>query len=126
MLKSAAANGRADRGKADRSMWKILKAVVLIALIMFFATFAVENSSPAKINWFSILIDYEMPLYALIYGFFVLGILIGLAVGGSQRFSLWKKSRDREKEIARLKAARASSNIETGLTPPETPGKEEP
>ncbi len=106
-------------------MWKILKAVVLIALIMFFATFAVENSSPAKINWFSILIDYEIPLYVLIYGFFVLGILIGLAVGGGQRFSLWQKSRQQQKEIARLREPGTNAKIEASHYSSETFDKEQ-
>ncbi|OPL13222.1 MAG: hypothetical protein AVO39_10780 [delta proteobacterium MLS_D] len=125
MVKNAAANGRPDRGKADRSMWKILKAVFLIALVMFFATFAVENSSPAQINWFSVLIDYETPLYVLMYGFFVFGIVIGLAVGGSQRFSLWQKSRKQQKEIARLMEMSTNGNIEAHHHIPETFDKEQ-
>ncbi len=83
-------------------MWKTIKAILLILIILFFATFAVENSTPVPVNWYFLLDNKEFPLYALLYGFLAAGMLVGMVLGGMQRIALWRKNRELKKEVARL------------------------
>ncbi len=98
-------------------MWKIIKAVALVVLIMLIATFAVENSGPASLNWYFVLENREVPLYILLYGFFAVGIFLGLALGGAQRIGLWKKNRELTREVKRLTEEGISTRVEAQHKP---------
>lgn len=91
-------------------MWNILKVIVFLTLIIIVTTFAVQNQESVGLNWYFNLTDIRAPLYLLLYGCIIGGIVIGISVGGAQRLSLWKKNRDLEKKVKKLEEEHAGMN----------------
>ncbi|MDD5476051.1 MAG: LapA family protein [Syntrophales bacterium] len=85
-------------------MWNILKVIIFLVIMIIIATFAVQNQGMVSLNWYFNLTGIEVPLYILLYGSIVGGILLGLAVGGTQRLSLWKKNRQLSQNLKKLTA----------------------
>lgn len=94
-------------------MWNILKVIVFLILIIIVTTFAVQNQEAVGLNWYFGLTDIKAPLYLLLYGCIIGGIVIGISVGGTQRLSLWKKNRDLAKKTKKLEEELAGRNAES-------------
>jgi len=83
-------------------MSKYFKAFLILLLIMIVTTFAVKNNVPVRLNYYFHISKFEFPLYALIYATFFIGVLIGMAVGITQRITLWRKMKKFRKEAETL------------------------
>lgn len=84
-------------------MSKYFKALLMLALIMFVTTFAAKHNVPVHLDYYLKIFKFECPLYAVIYIAFVIGALIGMVVGVTQRIALWNKMRTIRKELKKLK-----------------------
>lgn len=81
-----------------------IKAVVLIIVFFFLATFGIKNSSSVHISYYFGLFDASVPLYAIVYGCLVIGICIGWLLALAGRFAIKKRLKAVEKEHKEMRA----------------------
>ena len=84
-------------------MGNYVKAIGLVIILLFFITFGVKNSQPARLTYYLNILNVELPLYGIVYISIVIGILIGLAVGLRNRFKVKKQLKDLDKEYRELR-----------------------
>ncbi|MCK9231028.1 MAG: LapA family protein [Syntrophales bacterium] len=94
-------------------MWKIVKVIVFLILIIVVTTFAVQNQEAVDLTWYFDLTGIRIPLYLLLYGCIIGGMIVGMAVGGSQRLSLWRTNRNLAKKLRKLEAEQAAVSAGT-------------
>lgn len=93
-------------------MWNILKVIIFLILIIVVTTFAVQNQEAVSLNWYLNLTDIQAPLYLLLYGCVIGGIIVGMAVGGAQRISLWNKNRELAKKVKKFEEEHTGRSAE--------------
>lgn len=59
---------------------RFLYVIVILAFAFFFVTFGVQNSDPIKLRYFGYAYD-EIPVYFLVFTFFVIGFVIAALLG---------------------------------------------
>ena len=84
-------------------MGRFLKGTFFIILLLFLTTFSVENNQPVQLKYYFNIQLTEIPLYAVVYVLLILGIIIGLLMGVSKRFSQSRSTRALQRENSDLK-----------------------
>jgi uncharacterized integral membrane protein len=84
-------------------MGTYLKFGVGILIFMCFITFGVKNHQMVTVNYYFDAVNFQVPLYALIYIAIFLGIVVGMLVGISKRLGLKRANRTLEHANRKLK-----------------------
>jgi uncharacterized membrane protein YciS (DUF1049 family) len=66
---------------------RFLYLLVILAFAFFFVTFGVQNSDPIKLRYFDYAFD-DVPLYFLVFVFFVIGFFIAAFLGAIDRLRM--------------------------------------
>ena len=61
--------------------------VVILGFAFFFVTFGVQNSDPIKLRYFGYAYD-EIPLYFLVFAFFVIGFVVAALLGAIDKLRM--------------------------------------
>lgn len=110
------------------------KAIVLIIVLVFVATFSIKNSGSVNISYYFGILDLSAPLYLIVLACLVIGAVIGFLFCLAGRFTLKKRLRKLEKEykemhteleLLRSKAAVPVYN-ETIYVPTPKPAQDNP
>jgi uncharacterized integral membrane protein len=101
-------------------MASYLKGVVLIIVLLFLVTFGVENSQATRLTYYLERLDFQIPLYGIIYISILVGILIGMAMGLWRRFELKRQIRRLQEENNELKGSggKLEEEMEKGPSAP--------
>ena len=110
-------------------MGSYIKATLLLIVLVVLVTFGIKNNETMILHSYFQWSSPPIPVYAVVYGSLILGILIGEIVGISARFSQRKKVKVLQKENRGLKAKLAEapaekSVVEPGVEETETPQEE--
>ena len=81
--------------------------IVLLPVLVIMAVFAIANRRPVTIDFDPLPVTMEMPLFLLVFGIFLLGVLGG---GGAA----WWRQRHWRQEARRLKRQGAKEHEATG------------
>jgi len=66
---------------------RFLYLIVILAFAFFFVTFGVQNSDPIKLRYFGYAYD-EIPVYFLIFTFFVIGFVMAALLGAIDKLRM--------------------------------------
>lgn len=78
------------------------KAIVLIIVLVFFATFSIKNSGTVAIAYYFGLLNFSAPLYLIVLACLLIGFVIGLLFSLAGRFTLKKRLKTLEKEYKEI------------------------
>lgn len=81
-----------------------LKAIVLIIVLVFFATFSIKNSGSVDISYYFGLFNINAPLYLIVLACLIIGGIIGWLFGLAGRFALKRRLKMVEKEHKEIRA----------------------
>ncbi len=101
---------------------RFLYLIVILGFAFFFVTFGVQNNDPIKLRYFGYAYD-EIPIYLLVFVFFVIGFLVAALLGAIDKLrltlrmnKLYRKIDDLEqKNLSLLRSSQQPS-------PPSHPG----
>ena len=85
-------------------MKNYIKAVFLIAVLLFLVTFGIKNNQPVRLNYYFEWHTIDFPLYILAYASVIIGIFIGMLIGINNRFKQRRKIIILEKSNNELKS----------------------
>lgn len=111
-----------------------IKAIVLIIVLVFFATFSIKNSGAVDISYYFGLFNISAPLWLIVIACLVLGFVIGCLFSLGGRFALKRRLKalakeqhemHMELELLRSKAAVPVYN-ETIYVPTPKPAQDNP
>ena len=110
-------------------MGSYIKALLLLIVLVVLVTFGIKNNETMILHSYFQWSSPPIPVYAVVYGSLILGILIGEIVGISARFSQRKKLKELQKENRALKAKVAEapeekSVVESDVEETEAPQEE--
>jgi uncharacterized integral membrane protein len=110
-------------------MGSYIKATLLLIVIVVLVMFGIKNNETMVLQSYFQWSSPPIPIYAVVYGSLILGIIIGELVGISSRFSQRKKLKALQKENRDLKAKVAEASeeksvAESEVEEPETPQEE--
>ena len=110
-------------------MGSYIKATLLLIILVVLVTFGIKNNETMILHSYFQWSSPPIPVYAVVYGSLILGILIGEIVGISARFSQRKKLKELQKENRALKAKVAEapeekSVVESDVEETEAPQEE--
>jgi uncharacterized integral membrane protein len=105
----------------DDSIMTYIKAVLLIALLFAAITFGIQNAESVTLRYYFGLASVPVPLYLVIYGSIILGILAGMAIDIYSRVTLRRRLKNLEKAKASLQDELAKIKRETGVETRERP-----
>ena len=110
-------------------MVSYIKALLLLIVLVVLVTFGIKNNETMILHSYFQWSSPPIPVYAVVYGSLILGILIGEIVGISARFSQRKKLKVLQKENRGLKAKLAEapeekSVVESVVEETQTPQEE--
>jgi len=88
-----------------------LKAIIIILFLLLLITFGVENSSMIRLNYYDP-VNFELPVYGLIYASILLGIIIGMVMGIRSRHIIKKEIKILKKSNKELSENLITSNVE--------------
>lgn len=80
------------------------KAIVLIVVLVFFATFSIKNSGAVNISYYFGILNVSAPLYLIVLACLLIGFVVGLLFSLAGRFTLKKRLRTLEKEYKEIHA----------------------
>ncbi len=109
-----------------------IKALLLIALLFLAITFGTQNSESVILRYYFGIASIPVPFYLVIYLAIILGIIGGMALDVSSRFSLKRKLKQLKKANNALRGELDKLKEETGeeekekpeMVPAETGGRE--
>jgi uncharacterized integral membrane protein len=107
-------------------MGSYIKASLLLIVLVVLVTFGIKNNETMILYSYFQWSSPPIPVYAVVYGSLILGILIGEIVGISARFSQRKKLKELQKENRDLKAKVAEAPEEKSVVESEIEEKETP
>jgi len=108
-------------------MGSYIKALLLLIVLVVLVTFGIKNNETMILHSYFQWSSPPIPVYAVVYGSLILGILIGMIVGINARFAQRKKLKALQRENRDLKAKVAEApaeesaveSVEEQETPPE-------
>ncbi len=86
-----------------RSDMKFISIVLIMIIVFFGITFALQNASPVTLKYFEIF-DFQMPAYLLIFISLFIGIVLSGLIGLIERFKLFRNLQRLKKEIKALES----------------------
>ena len=107
-------------------MGSYIKATLLLIVLVVLVTFGIKNNETMILYSYFQWSSPPIPVYAVVYGSLILGILIGEIVGISTRFSQRKKLKELQKENRDLKAKVAEAPEEKSVVESEVEEKKTP
>jgi uncharacterized integral membrane protein len=84
-------------------MGSYIKALLLLIVLVVLVTFGIKNNETMVLHFYFQLKSMPIPVYAVVYGSLILGVLIGMIVGINARFGQRKKIKQLQKENRDLK-----------------------
>jgi uncharacterized integral membrane protein len=99
------------------------KWIIVIVVLLFFITFGVKNSQMVYLNYYFNIEGLELPLYGLVFISILVGIVTGMAIGVTNRFTLKRKVKDLSRETRELREKIARQ--EESKSADENPSREE-
>jgi uncharacterized integral membrane protein len=96
-------------------MGSYIKATLLLIVLVVLVTFGIKNNETMILHSYFQWRSPPIPVYAVVYGSLILGILIGEIVGIGARFSQRKKLKGLQKENRDLKAKLAEAPEEKSV-----------
>ena len=84
-------------------MGRFIKGSIFITVLLFLTTFGVKNNQPVQLKYYFNIMPIEIPLYAMVYILLVIGVVIGLFIDVSKRFSQSRTIRGLQRENNELK-----------------------
>jgi uncharacterized integral membrane protein len=84
-------------------MGSYIKALLLLIVLVVLVTFGIKNNETMVLHFYFQLKSMPIPVYAVVYGSLIIGVLIGMIVGINARFGQRKKIRQLQKENRDLK-----------------------
>lgn len=88
-----------------------IKAIIIILFLLLLITFGVENSGMIRLNYYH-LVNFEFPVYGLIYASILLGIIIGMVMGIRSRHIIKKEIKILKTSNKELSENLITSNVE--------------
>jgi uncharacterized integral membrane protein len=85
-------------------MKNYIKAVFLIAVLLFLVTFGIKNNQLVRLNYYFEWHTIDFPLYILAYASVIIGIFIGMLIGINSRLQQRKKVKVLEKLTNEMKS----------------------
>lgn len=80
-----------------------LKAIGLVVVLLFLTTFGIKNNQSLQLYYYFSIETFPIPLYGVVYIAMIIGTIIGMLVGISARYSMWRMVRSFQSEIKELK-----------------------
>ena len=110
-------------------MGSYIKASLLLIVLVVLVTFGIKNNETMILHFYFQWSSMPIPVYAVVYGSLIVGILIGEIVGIGARFAQRKKVKQLQKENRDLKAkvaeiAEEKSVVESVVEEKEPPQEE--
>jgi len=110
-------------------MGSYIKASLLLIVLVVLVTFGIKNNETMILHFYFQWSSMPIPVYAVVYGSLIVGILIGEIVGIGARFAQRKKVKQLQKENRDLKAkvaeiAEEKSVVESVVEEKETTQEE--
>ena len=84
-------------------MGSYIKALLLLIVLVVLVTFGIKNNETMVLHFYFQYKSIPIPVYAVVYGSLIIGVLIGMIVGINARFGQRKKIRQLQKENRNLK-----------------------
>ena len=84
-------------------MGSYIKALLLLIVLVVLVTFGIKNNETMVLHFYFQYKSIPIPVYAVVYGSLIIGVLIGMIVGINARFTQRKKIRQLQKENRDLK-----------------------
>ena len=84
-------------------MGSYIKALLLLIVLVVLVTFGIKNNETMVLHFYFQYKSIPIPVYAVVYGSLIIGVLIGMIVGINARFTQRKKIRQLQKENRNLK-----------------------
>ena len=84
-------------------MGSYIKALLLLIVLVVLVTFGIKNNETMVLHFYFQYESIPIPVYAVVYGSLIIGVLIGMIVGINARFTQRKKIRQLQKENRNLK-----------------------
>ena len=84
-------------------MGSYIKALLLLIVLVVLVTFGIKNNETMVLHFYFQYKSVPIPVYAVVYGALIIGVLIGMIVGINARFTQRKKIRQLQKENRNLK-----------------------
>jgi uncharacterized integral membrane protein len=84
-------------------MGSYIKALLLLIVLVVLVTFGIKNNETMVLHFYFQYKSMPIPVYAVVYGSLIIGVLIGMIVGINARFTQRKKNRQLQKENRDLK-----------------------
>ena len=84
-------------------MGSYIKALLLLIVLAVLVTFGIKNNETMVLHFYFQYKSIPIPVYAVVYGSLIIGVLIGMIVGINARFTQRKKIRQLQKENRNLK-----------------------
>ena len=107
---------------------KILSRALFLLFVLFGALIAVSNSQPVQLSLWPLLTGIVMPVYLLVIGLLLLGVLAGLGIGWWAARHHRRRAREAGSEAARLgrEAAHLRSSLAAQAAVAPAPGPASP
>ena len=96
-------------------MGSYIKALLLLIVLVVLVTFGIKNNETMVLHSYFQWRSSPIPVYAVVYGSLILGILIGVIVGINARFAQRKKLKALQRENRDLKAKVAEVPAEASV-----------
>jgi uncharacterized integral membrane protein len=87
----------------ENKMGSYIKALLLLIVLAVLVTFGIKNNETMVLHFYFQYKSIPIPVYAVVYGSLIIGVLIGMIVGINARFTQRKKIRQLQKENRDLK-----------------------
>ena len=84
-------------------MGRSIKGIIFIIVLLFLTTFGVKNNQPVQLKYYFNILPFEIPLYAMVYVLLVIGVVFGLFIGISKRFTQSRTIKSLQRENNELK-----------------------
>jgi uncharacterized integral membrane protein len=107
-------------------MGSYIKATLLLILLVVLVTFGIKNNETMILHFYFQWSSMPIPVYAVVYGSLIVGVLIGEIIGIGARFSQRKKLKELQKENRDLKAKVAEAPEEKSVEESVVEEKETP
>lgn len=80
---------------------KIVYTIIVMIVVLFVITFSMSNAVPVGVNYYNF-VDFNMPLYLIIFISFGAGLIFAGMVGIGERFRLSRRVARLNKRIKKL------------------------
>lgn len=80
---------------------KIVYTIIVMIVVLFVITFSLNNAVPVRVNYYNF-VDFNMPLYLIIFISFGAGLIFAGLVGIGERYRLSRRIAKLNKKIIEL------------------------